>query len=116
MTIQYVQSINRKQFIEYKLKLASRISNNGDTVGSGNTISPADRALMITELTELQGSIDSAIKTYERKYNESFNKPVSAAVPMNNALATYHSSATNLPHDEVTPNRGSMLGSSRSYR
>ena len=62
--------INRKQFIEYKLKLASRLG------AEGNSMTQSERAALITELTEVQGNIDVMIKQYEKKYNESYNKGI----------------------------------------
>ena len=62
------QALSRKQFIEYKLKLASRLGGDGATMSSG------ERASLITELTEIQTSMDQAVKLYEKKYGESFTK------------------------------------------
>ena len=62
------QAISRKQFIEYKLKLASRLG------GDGGSLTPAERATLITELTEIQASMDQATKLYEKKYGESYFK------------------------------------------
>ena len=60
--------ISRKQYIEYKLKLASRIG------GEGSNLSASDRAQLITELTDIQSNVDSLCKQYEKKFGESFFK------------------------------------------
>ncbi len=62
------QLISRKQYIEYKLKLASRIG------GEGSNLSAADRAQLITELTELQSNADQLVRQFEKKYGESYFK------------------------------------------
>jgi hypothetical protein len=67
------QLANRKQFIEYKLKLATRVGPDGTssvTVG----ITPADRAALIAELTEVQNNTDALIRQYERRFGESYSK------------------------------------------
>ena len=73
--------INRKQFLEYKLKLSSRLTHNdnnpaGTTTTNNNnsTISAAERAALITELTEIQNNIEVLMVQYERKFGESYTK------------------------------------------
>jgi len=68
------QAISRRQFLEYKLKLASRMDGSS-TSSSG--LSAADRAAFITELTEIQSSLDASTKHYEKKYGESYFKTTS---------------------------------------
>jgi hypothetical protein len=59
--------INRKQFIEYKLKLATRASNEG---GSGSLL-PAEKASLIQELTEVKGNLDRLSRQFEKDFGES---------------------------------------------
>ena len=77
--------INRKQFLEYKLKLSSRLTHNdnypsGTTTTNNNnsTISAAERAALITELTEIQNNIEVLMVQYERKFGESYSKMTTA--------------------------------------
>lgn len=59
------QAISRKQFIEYKLKLSSRTGENG-------SLSNADRAKLITEMTDLQNNLENQLKDYEETFGESY--------------------------------------------
>lgn len=67
-----VQLANRKQFIEYKLKLATRASADGTSAAAG--VSAADRAALIAELTEVQANSEALIRQYERRFGESYAK------------------------------------------
>lgn len=64
------QLASRKQFIEYKLKLATRVGADGSSVATG--VSPADRAALIAELTEVQANMEALIRQYERRFNEAY--------------------------------------------
>ncbi len=68
MSVSLCQLINRKQYIEYKLKLASRIG------GEGSNLSSSDRAQLISELTDIQNSADQLVRQYEKKHGESYFK------------------------------------------
>jgi hypothetical protein len=61
-----VQFLNRKQFIEYKLKLATR-------PGGESNMTSAEKADLISELTEVKANLDKAIKQYEIAFGESFH-------------------------------------------
>lgn len=67
--------INRKQYIEYKLKLASRIG------GEGSNLSASDRAQLIGELTDIQNSADQLVRQYERQFGESYFRHQVSAQP-----------------------------------
>lgn len=77
------QLSNRKQFIEYKLKLAGKV---GDASSSG------EKADLIAELTEVKNNLDKLTRSYEKTFHESFSTsvvPVGAgagAVGSNNAV------------------------------
>jgi hypothetical protein len=58
--------LNRKQFLEYKLKLASRAT------GEASSMTSAEKADLISELTEVKTSLDRSIKQYENSFGESF--------------------------------------------
>lgn len=73
--------VSRKQYIEYKLKLASRIG------GEGSNLSASDRAQLITELTDIQTNVDSLCKQYERKFGESFFKSAAVVEAGGNGVA-----------------------------
>jgi len=75
-SITRLQAISRRQFLEYKLKLASRMDGSSST-SSSSGLSAADRAAFITELTEIQASLDASTKHYEKKYGESYFKTTS---------------------------------------
>jgi hypothetical protein len=62
-----VQLLNRKQFIEYKLKLATRAS------GETSTMTSAEKADLISELTEVKSNLERSIKHYETAFGESFH-------------------------------------------
>lgn len=59
------QLLNRKQFIEYKLKLASKVGGAGDS-------SSAEKADLITELTEVKANLEKLTRQYEKSFGESF--------------------------------------------
>ncbi len=61
---------NRKQFIEYKLKLASRSS--GDNTPA-NTAGNAEKASLIAELTEIKNNLERSMKQYEKSFGEMFH-------------------------------------------
>jgi hypothetical protein len=67
-----LQLASRKQFIEYKLKLATRTGPDGTSVTTG--VSPADRAALIAELTEVQANSEALIRQYERRFGEAYGK------------------------------------------
>lgn len=67
-----VQLLNRKQFLEYKLKLANRASVAD---GSGAAGATAERADQIAELSEVKTQLEKLIKVYERTHNETFTHP-----------------------------------------
>ena len=60
------QLVGRRQFIEYKLKLASKLE------GGGGGLSSSERAAFISELTDLQSNLDAFQRQYEKKYGEPF--------------------------------------------
>lgn len=66
------QLASRRQFIEYKLKLSSRIGTDGSSGTTG--VSPADRAALIAELTEVSANLEALTRQYERRFNEPFAK------------------------------------------
>ena len=65
------QLASRKQFIEYKLKLATRVGSDGSGPGSSG-VSPADRAALIAELTEVQANVEALVRQYERRFGEPY--------------------------------------------
>ena len=65
--------LSRKQYVEYKLKLAQR---PGATSGS-DALSQAGRAELSQELQELANSIDNATRQYEIRFSERFVRPPS---------------------------------------
>jgi hypothetical protein len=67
-----VQLASRKQFIEYKLKLSTRTGADGTSVTTG--VSPADRAALIAELTEVSANLEAVVRQYERRFNEPYAK------------------------------------------
>jgi hypothetical protein len=82
------QAISRRQFLEYKLKLAARMDGSGAGSGTGaGALSSADRAAFITELTEIQAALDSSTKQYEKKYGESYFKSLSASAAASTGAA-----------------------------
>ena len=72
--------INRKQFLEYKLKLSSRLTNeNGGGTNNNNsnsTINASERAALITELTEIHNNLEVLMNQYERRFGESYLKMI----------------------------------------
>ena len=66
------QLASRKQFIEYKLKLATRTGADGGGLNSG--VSAADRQALAAELVEVQSSSDALIRQYEKRFGESYLK------------------------------------------
>jgi hypothetical protein len=67
-----MQLASRKQFIEYKLKLSTRTGADGTSVTTG--VSPADRAALIAELTEVSANLEAVMRQYERRFNEPYAK------------------------------------------
>ena len=67
--------INRKQFLEYKLKLSSRLTTDNSGANNNNsTISASERAALITELTEIHNNLEVLMNQYERRFGESYSK------------------------------------------
>lgn len=67
--------INRKQFLEYKLKLSSRLTtDNSGTNNNNSTISASERAALITELTEIHNNLEVLMNQFERRFGESYSK------------------------------------------
>lgn len=67
--------INRKQFLEYKLKLSSRLTtDNAGANNNNSTISASERAALITELTEIHNNLEVLMNQYERRFGESYSK------------------------------------------
>lgn len=62
---------SRKQFIEYKLKLATRVGSDGSSSSAGG-VSAADRAALIAELTEVQANLEALVRQYERRFGEPY--------------------------------------------
>lgn len=70
---------NRKQFIEYKLKLASRSTGPAGSetnIAAGN----AEKASLIAELTEIKNNLERSTKQYEKSFGEGFH-------PSNNLIS-----------------------------
>lgn len=65
------QLASRKQFIEYKLKLATRVGSDGSSSSAGG-VSAADRAALIAELTEVQANAEALVRQYERRFGEPY--------------------------------------------
>jgi hypothetical protein len=57
------QLSNRKQFIEYKLKLATKV---------GDASSAAEKADLIAELTDVKANLDKLTRNYEKTFHESY--------------------------------------------
>lgn len=88
-----LQLASRKQFIEYKLKLATRVGSDGSSTGTGG-VSPADRAALIAELTEVQSNVEALVRQYERRFGEPYLRmtpagpePPAPATPGNNGTS-----------------------------
>eukprot|EP00599_Poterioochromonas_sp_BG-1_P014104 CAMPEP_0173162616 /NCGR_PEP_ID=MMETSP1105-20130129/19414_1 /TAXON_ID=2985 /ORGANISM="Ochromonas sp., Strain BG-1" /LENGTH=211 /DNA_ID=CAMNT_0014082481 /DNA_START=214 /DNA_END=849 /DNA_ORIENTATION=+ len=62
-----VQLQNRKQFLEYKIKLASRVNQEGSS-----TMTSSEKAELISELTEVKTSLERSVKQYEMTFHEAF--------------------------------------------
>lgn len=75
-----IQLVNRKQFIEYKLKLANRVE------GGASTLQPAEKASLIQELTEVKSSLDKLLRQYEKDFGEHFNGTGASIVAPNSAI------------------------------
>ena len=115
-----VQMLTRRQFIEYKLKYIQKFAvseSPGAEMSRAEALS--SKSSLLTELSELQGSIENAIRDYEQQFGERFVKP---AVPPQNAATTpdhqpqQHATSSGRParvppvphHDHsggMTPNR-----------
>jgi hypothetical protein len=65
-----IQAISRKQFLEYKVKLAQRAGNTNAADGSPNK--GAIPAEIMNELSDLQQFIQHSIEQYEQQYQETF--------------------------------------------
>ncbi len=106
-----LQMLNRKQFIEYKLKLASRIGGEGS-----NGLSSADKALLITELTEIQQNLDLQIKRYEKKYGEPFLRPADGTTSGGAGNANNAASVTPGRSSIVLPNNSNAVNTPAKTR
>ncbi len=63
------QLLNRKQFIEYKLKLATKAS----TDSAPGSLQSSEKAQLITELTEVKSNLEKLLRQYEKDFGEHFN-------------------------------------------
>ncbi|RYY89574.1 hypothetical protein EON63_00550 [archaeon] len=79
-----MQLLNRKQFLEYKLKLTSSSGSvqgsaghslSSGMAGNATSMSAAERAELIAELSELRGALSTSIKQFEKMHNEPFAHP-----------------------------------------
>lgn len=64
------QLSHRKQFLEYKMKLASN-HHPGGNAGAGG-VSVAEKAEIIAELTEVKAQLEKLSRNYERMFHESY--------------------------------------------
>ena len=100
------QAISRRQFLEYKLKLAARL--DGSSSASG--LSPADKAAFITELTEISSLLDASTKQYEKKYGESYFKTASLDGQGISASSAPSMGTKNFPISGQTDIQGQQTG------
>jgi hypothetical protein len=77
-----VQMLTRKQYIEYKLKYIQKFAV-ADTPGAemSRADALASKSALLTELSELQGGIENAIRDYEQQFGERFVRPISTQQP-----------------------------------
>jgi hypothetical protein len=71
-----MEMLSRRQYIEYKLKLAQRSTNPGGQLDTQALNSVAE---LTDEINELQASIDASTRAYEERFAERFTRP--ALVP-----------------------------------
>jgi hypothetical protein len=76
------QLLNRKQFLEYKLKLSARtmVTATAGAAGDSNSggsqsMSTSERAELIAELSETKAQIERLAKHYEKAHGEPFQHP-----------------------------------------
>jgi hypothetical protein len=92
----------RKQLLEHKLQQS--------TSGTGNSgMDPSARAAAMSELVELQQSLDNSIKTYERQFAEKF------AVSRVNTLASTAIAGSSSSANGGSTNLVSSQQSQRGY-
>lgn len=72
------QMLSRKQFIEYKLKLAQRPAAV-QGADPQQTLSLANKQELTQELQDLTGRIEVSIRDYEDRFGERFIKPTASA-------------------------------------
>ena len=76
------QLSHRKQFIEYKLKLAQKNGSDGQS-------SSAEKADLIAELTEVKNNLEKLTRNYERTFHESYAASIVPSVSSSSYAATH---------------------------
>jgi len=106
--------INRKQFLEYKLKLSSRLTTDNSGANNNNsTISASERAALITELTEIHNNLEVLMNQYERRFGESYSKMTTTNTSVASGGGGSSSSTTSMASASMLNTSGSNVDSSR---
>lgn len=106
--------INRKQFLEYKLKLSSRLTTDNSGANNNNsTISASERAALITELTEIHNNLEVLMSQYERRFGESYSKMTTTNTSVASGGGGSSSSTTSMASASMLNTSGSNVDSSR---
>jgi len=106
--------INRKQFLEYKLKLSSRLTTDNSGANNNNsTISASERAALITELTEIHNNLEILMNQYERRFGESYSKMTTTNTSVASGGGGSSSSTTSMASASMLNTSGSNVDSSR---
>ena len=106
--------INRKQFLEYKLKLSSRLTTDNSGANNNNsTISASERAALITELTEIHNNLEVLMNQYERRFGESYSKMTTTNTSVGGGGGGGSTTTTSMASASMLNTSGSNVDSSR---
>lgn len=91
--------MNRRQFIEYKLKLATKAASES---GPGS-LQSSEKAQLITELTDVKTNLDRLLRQYEKDFGEHFNLNNAGILTSTSLLTSTAASTPPMAPSSTTP-------------
>lgn len=73
--------LTRRQYIEYKLKYIQKVAaSEASDPNTSRSEALVQKSSLLSELSELQSSTETAIREYEQQFGEKFVRPTIPAV------------------------------------